>query len=107
VSSIFPSLNTIPALSGANAMITFSDGTLSTAITNYFWLNNNTVNIFAGQTNGLALSLSKANGQWTGSFKDPATGARMTIRGILLKDQNQARGYFLGAQTGYMLIEPN
>lgn len=107
ISSVLPSLSTgIPAFNSPNAMIIFHDGILAAPITNYFSLNNNVVSLFDGQTNGLALSLSKSTGQWSGSFNYPSTGLKMNVRGILLKDQNQARGYFLGSRTGYLFIEP-
>ncbi|MGZ5567207.1 MAG: hypothetical protein ACXWKG_09355, partial [Limisphaerales bacterium] len=107
VSSVLPSLSSgIAAFDSPNAMIIFHDGALATPITNYFSLNNNVVSVFDGQTNGLALSLSKSTGQWSGSFNYPLTGLKMNLRGVLLKDQNQARGYFLGSRTGYLLIEP-
>lgn len=106
VSSTLPSLTSTPAFNSPNAKIVLSGGPLVRSVTNYFWLNNNTVTIFAGQTNGLTLTLSKSNGQWTGSFKDPTTATKMAIRGILLNQQNEARGYFVGPQTGAMSIEP-
>jgi hypothetical protein len=107
VSSVLPSLTSTPAFSSANATIVLSGAPLTTDVTNFFWLNNNVVNIFGGQTNGLALTLNRVNGLWGGSFKDPTTGGRMTLKGILLHDQNEARGYFLGPQTGYMSIDPH
>lgn len=107
VSSVLPSLASgIPAFNSPNAMVVFSDGLLTTPITNYISLNNNVVSVFEGQTNGLTLSLTKSTGQWLGSINNPSNAVKMTVRGVLLKDQNQARGYFVGPRSGYFLVEP-
>jgi hypothetical protein len=106
-SSVLPTLTSAtPLLSSTNARVIFSLGNLPWAITNYCTLSNNVVKVTPGQTNGLVLALTLANGQFSGSFIHPVTLKRQILRGILMRDQDRARGYFLSPETGYLLLEP-
>ena len=107
LSSVLPVLtSTTPLLGSTNARAIFSQGNLLQPFTNYVTFSNNIVRITPGQTNGLLLTLTLANGQFSGSFLKPGTLQRQTLKGILLRDQDSGRGYFLSPQTGYFLLQP-
>lgn len=54
---------------------------------------------------GLTLTLSPTKGTATGSFIDPNTSRKRTVRGVVLQNQNEARGFFLGTdQSGRLWV---
>lgn len=69
-------------------------GNLAESITNLFTLGID--NKITGNP-ALSLTLSGSKGTLTGSFTDPATARKRTVRGLVLPNQNQARGFFLGS----------
>jgi hypothetical protein len=67
-------------------------------------------NKFVVPANAVTLKMNKPSyktGLVSGSFKHPDLGSvTKAIKGVVLQDENQARGYFLGtAQTGSFLLE--
>ena len=69
-------------------------GNLAESITNLFTLGLD--NKITGNP-ALSLTLSGSKGTLTGSFADPVTARKRTVRGLVLPNQNQARGFFLGS----------
>ena len=61
----------------------------------------------AGNTNKLKLSIRSKTGLISGSFQNPANAKQtITLNGILLQNQTNAQGYFLGTnQSGAFLLE--
>jgi hypothetical protein len=56
---------------------------------------------------GLTLNLSPSTGQIHGTFADPSQRAPVQIKGILLQDQTNAAGFFLGpTNSGLFLLTP-
>jgi len=98
---VAPAPNT-PVLVLTNGVVIVSHGNLSDSFTNSIALGGDN-RIFGD--NQLALTISPAKGTLTGSFIDPATSRKRTVRGIALPQQNQARGFFLGTdQSGRVFI---
>jgi uncharacterized delta-60 repeat protein len=55
--------------------------------------------------NQLTLTISPAKGTVSGSFIDPTSNKKRTVKGIALPAQNQARGFFLGTdQSGRVFV---
>ncbi|HEY3863684.1 MAG TPA: hypothetical protein VGO59_17550 [Verrucomicrobiae bacterium] len=51
------------------------------------------------------LTINAAIGAFTGSFTNPDTHKRVTMRGVVLQNANSARGFFLGAdESGAVLL---
>ena len=79
-----PVLNLNPGL----AVLIGSSGSIS----NIFTLGGD--NKITG-SDGLNLSITTSKGLVTGSFVNPSTSRKRTVRGIALQNQNEARGFFL------------
>jgi len=89
--------NGTPLLNLSDDVVILSGGNLTNSFTIPISLGGD--NKITG-SNGLTLSLSTAKGSLTGSFIDPATARRRTVKGVVLPNQNQARGFFLGVDEG-------
>ena len=89
--------NGTPLLNLTNDVVILSGGNLADSITIPISLGGN--NKITG-SNSLTLTLSTAKGALTGSFIDPATAKKRTVKGVVLPNQNQARGFFLGVDEG-------
>jgi hypothetical protein len=89
-----------------------AEGNLPFTITNQITLaSNNTITVphTAANTNGLTLKITPNTGLITGSFQNPANPKQtITLNGVLLQNQTNAQGYFLGTnQSGaFTLINP-
>jgi hypothetical protein len=99
-----------PLLSLTNAQVTLDGGNLPLSITNQINLSSNsviTVPITAANTNKLTLTITKATGAISGSFANPLKPKQtIKINGVLLQNQTNAAGYFLGTnQSGAFLLE--
>ncbi len=102
-----------PPLAGTRVLnlttgsVILSGGGLSPDITNAITLNaNNSVTVTSG-SNNLALTLTVTSGAAKGSFLFPGTGASTPIKGIILREQNVMRGFFLTpTQSGAVLLGP-
>jgi hypothetical protein len=56
-------------------------------------------------SNGLTLTISPVTGAVTGSFLDPVTSAKRTVKGVVLRDLNYGGGTFLGTdQSGALFL---
>jgi hypothetical protein len=99
-----------PLLALANGQVTLDGGDLPFAITNQITLSPSgtiTVPRTAENTNKLALTITKTTGAISGSFANPFNPKRtITVKGVLLQNQTNAVGYFLGTnQSGAFLLE--
>jgi hypothetical protein len=104
-----------PLLGLANAQVILEGGGLPLSITNQIaWASNNTITVpagIAGNTNGLKLTITATGaktGLISGSFLNPSNAKEpITINGILLQDQTNAAGYFLGTNaSGSFILAP-
>jgi len=102
-----------PLLDLTNAQVTLEGGNLPFSITNQIkWASNNSITVptnKAGNTNGLKLTItSSSSGLITGSIVNPTNkNQTISITGVLLQDQTNAAGYFLGTnQSGAFLLTP-
>jgi uncharacterized repeat protein (TIGR03803 family) len=101
--------NAIPLLSLTNAEVILEGVGLTVPITNTITLSRTdviTTNKVPGNTNKLTLTITKSSGLITGSFVDPSNPKQTnTIGGVLLQNQTNAQGYFLGTnQNGPFLL---
>ena len=95
-----PSTNGMP-LALTNAEVSLTGGNLLRAITNEVTFTANRITADVGQTNGLILTNVAKTGFISGSFVKPGTTTRLPIKGVILQQQNIARGFFLGTnQSG-------
>jgi uncharacterized delta-60 repeat protein len=91
-----------PALTLTNGVVILDGGNLAGPITNRFTLGAD--NKISG-ANQLAITIVPAKGTFSGSFVDPATSAKRTIKGVILRRQNFGAGMFLGSnQSGGVYI---
>jgi hypothetical protein len=112
IGALYTSTNK-PLLGVTNAEVILEGGNLAFNIINHIdWASNNTITAstnIVGNTNGLKLSItSSASGLITGSILNP-TNKNLTIpiAGVLLQNQSNAAGYFLGTnQSGEFLLTP-
>jgi hypothetical protein len=64
--------------------------------------------VVASKTNKLTLKINAANGTVTGTFFNPTTRQTNSIHGVLLEQQNMARGYFLSTNmSGEFILQGN
>ena len=85
-----------------NGAVLLSGDGLVEALTNSVTLGSD--NKIAGG-HGIALTIAPAKGAVSGSFLDPITGKKHTVKGLALPHQNEARGFFLGTgENGRMQL---
>jgi hypothetical protein len=99
-----------PILSLTEGQVTLEGGDLPFTITNQIeWASNNTITVphTAENTKGLKLTITSKTGLITGSFHYPANAKQtITINGVLLQNQTNAQGYFMGTnQSGAFLLK--
>jgi hypothetical protein len=108
IGSFYNSTNT-PLLGLTHGIVVLEGGNLPAPITNHIVLsNNNTVLVtnLAEKTNKLVFTLNSSTGTFGGSFANP-TNSKLTIpiNGVLLQNQTNAQGYFLGTnESGTILL---
>ncbi len=91
-----------PVLTLVNGVATLSGGDLISPLTNSITLGGD--NKIASD-NQLTLAISAPKGAVKGSFVDASSNTKRSIKGIALPKQNQARGFFLGAdQSGRLFV---
>jgi hypothetical protein len=79
----------------AAPIVALTGGGLSADITNNAVLNaNNTITI-SSNSNRVALTIAPTTGAVKGSFIFPGTALSTPIKGIVLREQNEIRGFFL------------
>ncbi|MEO7676598.1 MAG: hypothetical protein ABIV39_07555, partial [Verrucomicrobiota bacterium] len=92
------------SLAGSSAVVILGGGNLSASTTNNASLENG--RIVTDGTNRLTISINPANGVFNGSFVHPETKDKTLVKGVVLQQQNSARGFFLGTnQSGSVLLE--
>ncbi len=99
--------NGVPVLTLNNGQAVLSGPSLAASLTNGVSVNaNNTLQVGAGAEHLSLILTNRATGLIIGSFRFPGTGAVTPVRGVILQEQGQAQGYFLGAgQSDEFLIE--
>ena len=107
LSSLLPTMTkSVRALAITNGIVVLSDGSLSVPLTNHIVMTaTNSFIVSPGQTNGLKLSLNLSTGQISGSFVHPTSHKVNAVKGIVMPQQNDARGFFLSPQTGRLLLQ--
>jgi hypothetical protein len=90
---------------------TLEGGDLLVAITNGVTLSASdkiTLTNSVDETNKLKLTITKSTGVISGSFANPANPKQtIKINGVILQDQTNAQGYFLGTnQSGTFTLDP-
>ena len=84
-----------------NGLLILAGGNLPLALTNTFRVNG-----AATGTNRINLRWNVISGAVSGSFIHPATGRSTGLQGVLLQNQNVARGFFLGTnQSGSFFLQ--
>jgi hypothetical protein len=79
-----------------NGTATFTGANLPENFTNNVTLNSNSTFTVTGP-NATVLVVNKLTGAMTGShFIDPATHKSVLINAVILQNQNEATGFFLG-----------
>jgi hypothetical protein len=86
-------------------------GNLPFAITNGVTLSANnkiTLTNLLDETNKLTLTVNQRTGVITGSFANPAKPKQaIKVNAVILQDQTNAQGYFLGTnQSGVLILDP-
>lgn len=85
----------------ANSALQLSDGDLGQTVDQpATLLANNRVLIPAPELPRLTLSITASTGRVTGSFTHPVTNQATRISGVILQNENAARGFFLGPRAG-------
>jgi hypothetical protein len=99
-----------PLLALTNGQVVLEGGNLPVAITNQFILTSkNTILLTnAADTNKLTLTITKTNGVISGAFANPSHPSQtISVSGVLLQNQTNAQGYFLGTNaSGAFLLAP-
>jgi uncharacterized repeat protein (TIGR03803 family) len=98
-----------PLLALTQGQVILEGGNLPLPITNQIALASNsaiTLTAAAENTNKLALTITKTNGVIRGTFVNPSNPRQTNrISGVLLQNQTNAAGYFLGTnQSGTFLL---
>ena len=97
-----------PLLALTNGQVTVSGGNLPCAMTNQIILERNgTITVSPPNTDKLALTINKTTGAISGSFANPSNPKQtIKVSGVLLQNQTNAAGYFLGTnQSGAFLLQ--
>jgi len=97
-----------PLLGLTSGQVILDGGNLHFATTNQITLEpNGALTVSPPNTNKLTLKITMTTGALSGSFANPSNPKQsITIKGVLLQDQTNAAGYFLGTnQSGAFLLE--
>jgi Immunoglobulin domain/Divergent InlB B-repeat domain/Bacterial Ig domain len=96
----------VPVLSLSNAVVLLKGGNLVSPMTNDVVLTPlNKVIFVSTNTQKLALTLSTSSGLISGSFINPQTLKKSSIKGVILQKQNAGAGFFLGTnQSGSVFL---
>ena len=89
-----------------NGVVLLEGGNLEARTTNVVTLEPRArLRVIGPNSNHLALVLDAKTGRFRGSFLNPQTHKRDTLRGVLLPKQNIGAGYFLGTnQSGAVYL---
>jgi hypothetical protein len=97
-----------PLLALSTGQVTLDGGNLPFTITNQITLEpNGTITVPPPNTNKLAVKLNNTTGAVTGTFANPSNPKQiLKLNGVLLQNQTDAAGYFLGTnQSGAFRLE--
>ncbi len=105
-SAFAPGTAKIPVLEPTNLFLTLSGGGLEAPLTNNLTLyDTGKFKTNGGDAPKLSLSVTPGTGVISGSFLDPRTRQTSAIKGVVLQQQGDARGFFLGTNaTGNFLL---
>jgi len=93
---------TTPALNLANSVLLLAGGNLPEELAEAVTLRQS---LSYGATN-VSLSINPAAGNFSGWFVNPGTGGKLTMSGVVLQNQDSARGFFAGTNgSGAVLLE--
>ena len=98
---------TVP-VGNPNAQLLLGDGNLSGEIAQPALIRSaNLVTLATPALPGLAMTINAPNGGFSGTFTHPASGAVTRFRGVILRKQNSAAGFFLGVdRSGHATLAP-
>lgn len=95
-----------PLIGFSNGVVVLSGGDLSSNIVNDVIITNGT-KVLNVSSNKLTLKLSASKGTFSGTVKDPATGASKVFSGAFLQNEDLGLGYSLGTnQSSSVFIGP-
>jgi hypothetical protein len=100
--STFQFTSGVPILNFSTGEISLSEGNLSDDIKSQF-----TLGAASGvtSTNGVKLKFTTTTGAFKGTVFDSISGANIPVNGVVLQNQNNGFGYFLGtSESGPVLI---
>jgi len=102
IGSIYQYTNGMPVLGFTDGLLSLLNGDLAESITNQAGIGPE---LPATEPYTTKLSVSTSTGMFHGSVINPATGKPISVRGIVLQNQNLGAGYFLGTnQCGSVLL---
>ncbi len=88
-------------MSWTNGYAVISDGNLPDLYTNTIELAGSRVRVLGGSISNLTLTLSPANGQFSGSFLHPVTRRATPVKGAMAQGAlDEGLGWFLGTNQG-------
>ena len=96
------------AAANPNARLVLGDGNLGREIAQPALIRgDNIVSLAAPLLPTLAMTINAPSGGFSGTFTHPANGAVTQFRGVILRKQNSAVGFFLGVnRSGYATLAP-
>jgi hypothetical protein len=91
-----------PALSLTNPVVALKGGDLPKALTNAVEISQ----YLSYAATNVTLTINSSAGSFSGSFVSPGTGRRVTMSGVVLQNQDNARGFYVGTnQSGAVLLQ--
>ena len=107
-SAFTPGTAKVPALEPTNLVLTIAGGGLSLPLTSALTLYDTGKFLTNGAgVSKLTLSVAPGTGVISGSFLDPLTLLPATLKGVILQQQSNGAGFFVGASaTGRFSVSP-
>jgi hypothetical protein len=104
IGSVYQCTNGVPVLGFTDGQLTLAGGNLPGNYTEEIELGEQ--NQGTDSTAGMPVfTVSVSSGLWTGSVMDPQTGNPVSVKGIVLQNQQLGAGFFLGTgQSGQALL---
>ncbi len=104
VGSIYQHTNGLPLLGFTNGMFSFNAGNLAQGVTNQVSFG---AAIQAASPSTNQLTFENSSGLFNASVINPQTGKLISVKGIVLQNQNLGAGFFLGTnESGSVLLTP-
>ena len=105
IGSVYHHTNSLPVLGFTDGSLSLQNGNLAQAITCQIELPPKTP---ATDESAPRLTLNTSSGLFHATVISPETGRPITVRGIVLQNQNYGAGLFLGAsESGSALLSPS